>query len=114
MFSDFFASTVVTILVGVIAEAIDTPPSVYYEFTHVCSNVKMKTALYEWLVIFLYVLYKLTEQTFRLSSRILHLQFGNQQKIGEMELAKIAKNLVKCVSTGEVSQEYVNSEQRHK
>lgn len=114
MFSDFFASTVVTILVGVIAEAIDTPPSVNYEFTHVCSNVKMKTALYEWLVIFLYVLYKLTEQTFRLSSRILHIQFGNQQKIGEMELAKIAKNLVKCVSTGEVSQEYVNSEQRHK
>lgn len=69
----------------------------------------MKTALYEWFVIFLYVLYKLTEQIFRLSSRILQIQLGNQQKIGDMELAKIAKNLVKCVSTGEVSQEYVNS-----
>lgn len=65
----------------------------------------MKTALYEWFVIFLYVLYKLTEQIFRLSSRILQIQLGNQQKIGDMELAKIAKNLVKCVSTGEVSQE---------
>lgn len=93
-----------------IAETIDTPPSVYYEFTHVCSNVRMKTALYEWFVIFLYVLYKLTEQIFRLSSRILQIQLGNQQKIGDMELAKIAKNLVKCVSTGEVSQEYVNLE----
>lgn len=92
-----------------IAETIDTPPSVYYEFTHVCSNVRMKTALYEWFVIFLYVLYKLTEQIFRLSSRILQIQLGNQQKLGDMELAKIAKNLVKCVSTGEVSQEYVNS-----
>lgn len=61
----------------------------------------MKTALYEWFVIFLYVLYKLTEQIFRLSSRILQIQLGNQQKIGDMELAKIAKNLVKCVSTGE-------------
>lgn len=68
----------------------------------------MKTALYEWFVIFLYVSYKLTEQIFRLSSRILQIQLGNQQKIGDMELAKIAKNLVKCVSTGEVSQEYVN------
>lgn len=93
-----------------IAETIDTPPSVYYEFTHVCSNVRMKTALYEWFVIFLYVLYKLTEQICRLSSRILQIQLGNQQKIGDMELAKIAKNLVKCVSTGEVSQEYVNLE----
>lgn len=93
-----------------IAETIDTPPSVYYEFTHVWSNVRMKTALYEWFVIFLYVLYKLTEQIFRLSSRILQIQLGNQQKIGDMELAKIAKNLVKCVSTGEVSQEYVNLE----
>lgn len=92
-----------------IAETIDTPPSVYYEFTHVCSNMRMKTALYEWFVIFLYVLYKLTEQIFRLSSRILQIQLGNQQKIGDMELAKIAKNLVKCVSTGEVSQKYVNS-----
>lgn len=70
----------------------------------------MKTALYEWFVIFLYVLYKLTEQIFRLSSRILQIQLGNQPKIGDMELAKIAKNLVKCVSTGEVSQEYVNLE----
>lgn len=70
----------------------------------------MKTALYEWFVIFLYVSYKLTEQIFRLSSRILQIQLGNQQKIGDMELAKIAKNLVKCVSTGEVSQEYVNLE----
>lgn len=70
----------------------------------------MKTALYEWFVIFLYVLYKLTEQIFRLASRILQIQLGNQQKIGDMELAKIAKNLVKCVSTGEVSQKYVNLE----
>lgn len=70
----------------------------------------MKTALYEWFVIFLYVSYKLTEQIFRLSSRILQIELGNQQKIGDMELAKIAKNLVKCVSTGEVSQEYVNLE----
>ena len=62
----------------------------------------MKTALYEWLVISLYVLYKLTEQILKLSSRILCILDRNRRTIGEMELAKIAKSLVRCVTTGEV------------
>lgn len=63
-------------------------------------NVTMKTALYEWFVISIYVLYKLTEQTLKFSENILHIAYGNKQ-IEEMELAKIAKNLVKCVTSGE-------------
>ena len=61
----------------------------------------MKTALYEWLVISLYVLYKLTEQILKLSSRLLCI-LDNRRTTGEMELAKIAKSLVRCVTTGEV------------
>ena len=62
----------------------------------------MKTALYEWLVISLYVLYKLAEQTLKLSSRLLCILDRNRRTSGEMELAKIAKSLVRCVTTGEV------------
>ena len=65
-------------------------------------RVMMKTALYEWLVISLYVLYKLTEQILKLSSRLLCILDRNRRTIGEMELAKIAKSLVRCVTTGEV------------